>query len=166
VGIKVIVELKAKRGQPDQLLGLIEGLMDGPAMPGSLGATFYKAVDDPDLLVEIAEWESADAREAVMRRPKPVTRLHRCSNSWPFRPGPRWSSRCIEGGNCSLVPVRSTQACGVAVDAGGSGLPRLALPLDSCGTRLSITPGRPITLANGNPVGVPKDSFEGSHKQR
>ena len=36
-------------------------------MPGSLGAEFYKAVEDPDMLVEIADWESADAREAVMK---------------------------------------------------------------------------------------------------
>ena len=36
-------------------------------MPGSLGATIYKAVDNPDMLVEIADWESADAREAVMK---------------------------------------------------------------------------------------------------
>ena len=39
--------------------------MDGPPMPGSLGATFYRALDDPDVLVEIADWESAGAREAV-----------------------------------------------------------------------------------------------------
>ncbi len=66
MGIKVIVELKAKPGQRDELVSLIERMMDGPPMPGSLGATFYKAVDDPDMLVEIAEWESAAAREAVM----------------------------------------------------------------------------------------------------
>ena len=36
-------------------------------MPGSLGATFYHAVADPDMLVEIADWESAEAREAVLR---------------------------------------------------------------------------------------------------
>ncbi len=65
VGIKVIVELKAKPGQRDELLGVIERMMtDGPPMPGSLGATFYNAVDDPDMLVEIADWESAVAREA------------------------------------------------------------------------------------------------------
>ena len=67
MGIKVIVELKAKPGQRDELISLIERMMDGPLMPGSLGATFYKAVDDPDMLVEIAEWESAAAREAVMK---------------------------------------------------------------------------------------------------
>jgi quinol monooxygenase YgiN len=68
VGIKVIVEWKAKPGQRDELLSVIEQMMsDGPPMPGSLGATFYNAVEDPDILVEIADWESADAREAVMK---------------------------------------------------------------------------------------------------
>ena len=65
MGIKVIVEWKAKPGQRDELLSVIEQMMsDGPPMPGSVGATFYKAVEDPDMLVEIADWESADAREA------------------------------------------------------------------------------------------------------
>ena len=68
MGIKVIVEWKARPGQRDELLSLIERMMaDGPPMPGSLGATFYKAIGDPDMLVEIADWESADARAAVMK---------------------------------------------------------------------------------------------------
>ena len=68
MGIKVIVEWKAKSGQRDELLSVFERMMaDGPSMPGSLGAEFYKAVEDPDMLVEIADWESADAREAVMK---------------------------------------------------------------------------------------------------
>lgn len=67
MGIKVIVEWKAKPGQRDELLSVFERMMaDGPPMPGSLGAAFYKAVEDPDMLVEIADWESAAAREAVM----------------------------------------------------------------------------------------------------
>jgi quinol monooxygenase YgiN len=67
VGVKFIVEFTARPGQRDELISLIERMMDGPPMPGSLGATFYKAVDDPDTLVEIADWDSADARKAVMK---------------------------------------------------------------------------------------------------
>jgi hypothetical protein len=52
VGVEVIVEFKARPGQRDELINLIERMMDGPPMPGSLGATFYKAVGDPDMLVE------------------------------------------------------------------------------------------------------------------
>ena len=69
MAVKVIVEMKANPGQRNELLGLIEQMMaaSGPNMPGLLGATFYRAVDDPDLLVEIADWESAEARETVLR---------------------------------------------------------------------------------------------------
>ena len=67
MGVKFIVEFKARPGQRDELINLIERMMGGPPMPGSLGATFYKAIDDPDMLVEIADWESADARQAVMK---------------------------------------------------------------------------------------------------
>lgn len=67
VAIRVIVELKANPGQRDELISLIERIRsDGPPIPGSLGATFYKSVDDPDMLVEIADWVSADALAAVM----------------------------------------------------------------------------------------------------
>ena len=66
MAITVIVELKANPGQRDELVGLIERMMtDGPPMPGSLGARVYDAVDDPDVLVEIADWQSAQARAAV-----------------------------------------------------------------------------------------------------
>jgi hypothetical protein len=67
MSVRVIVEFQAKSGQRDELLGLFDRMMaDGPPMLGSLGATFYKAVDDPDMVVEIADRESAGAREAVL----------------------------------------------------------------------------------------------------
>lgn len=69
MAVKVIVEMKAKPGQRDELLSLVESIITehGPNMPGLLGATLYKAVDDPDMLVEIADWESGEAREAVLK---------------------------------------------------------------------------------------------------
>jgi quinol monooxygenase YgiN len=69
MAVKVIFEMKAKPGQRDELLNLIEQIMTehGQNMTGSLGATFYEAVDNPDMLVEIADWESAEAREAVLK---------------------------------------------------------------------------------------------------
>jgi len=64
--VKVIIEFTAKPGKRDELIGWIDGMMaDAPPMPGSIDATFYKAADDPDLLVEIANWQSAEARDAV-----------------------------------------------------------------------------------------------------
>jgi quinol monooxygenase YgiN len=38
----------------------------GPGQDGFLGSTRYGVLDDPDVLVEIADWESAEAREAHM----------------------------------------------------------------------------------------------------
>ena len=69
MSVRVIVEFQAKSGRRDELLGLFDRMMaDAPPMPGSLGATFYKAVGDPDTVVEIADWESAEAREAVFKQ--------------------------------------------------------------------------------------------------
>ena len=69
MAIKVIVELKAKPGRRDELKQVLESLIatQGQDQHGFLGSTRYEALDDPDTLVEIADWESAQAREAHMR---------------------------------------------------------------------------------------------------
>jgi quinol monooxygenase YgiN len=69
MAIKVIVELQAKPGQRAELKSLIESIVakQGPGAPGFLGSTRYEALDDPDMLVEIADWESAEARLAHMQ---------------------------------------------------------------------------------------------------
>jgi len=73
MAIKVIVELRAKPGRRDELKNMLHMLMAelGPALKekGSLGSSLHEMVDDPDTLVEIADWETADARDAVMRDP-------------------------------------------------------------------------------------------------
>src|SRR5215831_18991109 len=73
MAVKVVVELKTKPGKRDELKCLFETLMAeiGPSLKerGSLGSALYVVLDDPDLLVEIADWESAEAHEAVMRDP-------------------------------------------------------------------------------------------------
>jgi hypothetical protein len=38
----------------------------GPGQDGFLGSTRYGVLADPDVLVEIADWESAEARDAHM----------------------------------------------------------------------------------------------------
>ena len=62
--IKVIVELKAAPGRRDELKSLLESLVatQGPEQRGFLGSTRYEVLDDPDMLVEIADWESVEAR--------------------------------------------------------------------------------------------------------
>jgi len=69
VAIKVIVELHAKPGRREELKRLIERIVaeQGPSQSGFLGSTRYEVLDDPDLLVEIADWESAEARLAHMQ---------------------------------------------------------------------------------------------------
>ena len=66
--MKVIVELQAKPGGRDELAALLDSIVarEGPTQRGFLGSTRYVVPDNPDLLVEIAEWESAEARLVQM----------------------------------------------------------------------------------------------------
>lgn len=70
MAIKVIVELQAKPGKRNELKKVIESVMStfGPVAPGFLDSTFNEVIDDPDMLIEIAEWESAEARMAAMQK--------------------------------------------------------------------------------------------------
>lgn len=69
MAIKVIVELHAKPGRRAALKGLIESIVaeNGSGAFGFLGSTRYEVLDNPDILVEIADWESAEARAAHMQ---------------------------------------------------------------------------------------------------
>jgi quinol monooxygenase YgiN len=69
LAIKVVVELRAKPGRRDELKRVLESLIaaQGPSQDGFLGSTRYGAPGDPDVLVEIADWESAEARDAHMK---------------------------------------------------------------------------------------------------
>jgi quinol monooxygenase YgiN len=67
--IKVIVELQAKPGRRNELKHLLDRLIaaQGPTQPGFLGSSRYEVLDNPDMLIEIADWESAEARTAHMK---------------------------------------------------------------------------------------------------
>jgi quinol monooxygenase YgiN len=68
VAIRVIVELQAEPGRRAELAGLMGRMVaEQGATEGFLGSTRYEATDDPDLLIEIAEWESAEARVAHLQ---------------------------------------------------------------------------------------------------
>jgi quinol monooxygenase YgiN len=69
MGIKVIVEITAKPGQLVELRRVLEGIIakHGVGMPGYLGSTRYEVIDQPDMLVELAEWESVEARNEHMK---------------------------------------------------------------------------------------------------
>lgn len=60
--VKVIVELRASPGRRDELRGLIEELATRDRPDGYHGSTYYESLDDPDLLIDIADWESPEAR--------------------------------------------------------------------------------------------------------
>jgi quinol monooxygenase YgiN len=70
VAIKVIVELQAKPGKRAELKRLLESVAAtlGQSLPGFLGSTCYAVLDNPDILVEIADWESAEVRAAAMQK--------------------------------------------------------------------------------------------------
>src|SRR5262245_49810990 len=70
MAIKVIVELHAKPGMREKLQRLLENLIatQGSCLDLVLGSTRYEVLDNPDVLVEIAECESAEARQAHMQQ--------------------------------------------------------------------------------------------------
>ena len=70
MAIRVIVELQAKSGKRDELKTLVESVVNtlGPSEPGLLGSTYYQVLDNPDILVEIADWELVEVRAAAMQR--------------------------------------------------------------------------------------------------
>lgn len=68
--IKVIVELHAKPGRRTELRDLLECVVAeyGLGEPGFHGSTCYDVLDNPNILVEIADWESAEVRVTVMQQ--------------------------------------------------------------------------------------------------
>ena len=69
MAIKVIVELQAKPGKRAELTSLLESVEAefGSDQPGFLGSTYYEVLDNPDIVVEIADWVSAEVRAAAMQ---------------------------------------------------------------------------------------------------
>jgi quinol monooxygenase YgiN len=67
--VKAIVELTLQPGKRDEFVKLLEELMaqhrSTMQAAGWHGSAMYAVVDDPDKIIEIAEWTSAEARDAV-----------------------------------------------------------------------------------------------------
>ena len=70
VPIKVIVELHAKPGRRTELKSLLESVVAkyGSVQAGFLGSLRFEVIDNPDIVVEIADWESAEVRASVMQK--------------------------------------------------------------------------------------------------
>jgi len=67
--IKVIVELQAIPGKRAELKNLLDNVATkyGPGEPGFLGSIRYEVLDNPDIVVEFADWASAEVRAAAMQ---------------------------------------------------------------------------------------------------
>lgn len=67
--IKVIVELESKPGKLAELKSLLENVVEkyGSSHTGLLKSARYEVLDNPHILVEIADWVSADMRAAAMQ---------------------------------------------------------------------------------------------------
>ena len=64
MSIKTIIELQAKPGKRDELVKIMDRvIVTMRDVPGFLAVTRYEVLEDPDRLVEIAEWESPEARQ-------------------------------------------------------------------------------------------------------
>lgn len=68
--IKVVIEFQAKAGARAELKKMLSDISatHGPQAPGFLGSTVYEVLGSPDGLVEIADWDSADAQEAAVQQ--------------------------------------------------------------------------------------------------
>ena len=69
MAIKAIVKFTVQPGRRDEFVSLFESLlsqhMSTMRAAGCVDSTLYTVVDEPDLAVEIADWESAEARDAA-----------------------------------------------------------------------------------------------------
>jgi len=68
--IKVIVELQAKAGRRAELKSLLESVSAkyGSGQTDFFSSTRYEVLDNPDILVEIADWVSAEVRATAMQQ--------------------------------------------------------------------------------------------------
>jgi quinol monooxygenase YgiN len=71
VTIKAIGEFTVQPGRREEFVSLFESLvaqhMPSMRAAGCLDSTLFAVADDPDKAVEIADWESAEARDEAMQ---------------------------------------------------------------------------------------------------
>jgi quinol monooxygenase YgiN len=65
--IRVIVELQAKPGKRAELKNLLKSVSER-SWQGFLGSTLYEVLDNPDIVVEVADWESTEVRAAALQK--------------------------------------------------------------------------------------------------
>lgn len=69
MAIKTIIELQAKPGERGQLVKAMDNVLTSmKEAKGFIGITRYEVIDNPDSLIEIAEWESPEARQTWLEQ--------------------------------------------------------------------------------------------------
>jgi heme-degrading monooxygenase HmoA len=69
MSIKAIIELQAKPGKREDVLKALEAVHDSrQGFPGFIGFSRYEVIDNPDNVIEIAEWETPEARQAWLEQ--------------------------------------------------------------------------------------------------
>ncbi len=63
MSIKTIIELHAQPGGRDEIVDLVSEISASMhEVPGFIGLTRYEVLDDPDMIIEIGEWQTPEAR--------------------------------------------------------------------------------------------------------
>ena len=73
MAIKSIVEMKAKSGRRDELLGTLQEMSPDDA-PGFIAAEHYRNLEDEDTVIGIYDWQSNEKRMAWSQSVDPGTR--------------------------------------------------------------------------------------------
>lgn len=67
--IKTIIELQAKPGNRPELVKAMDNVLASmKEANGFIGITRYEVIDNPDSLIEIAEWETPEARQTWLEQ--------------------------------------------------------------------------------------------------
>lgn len=67
--IKAIIELQAKPGKREDVLKALEAVHESrQGFPGFIGFSRYEVIDNPDSVIEIAEWQTPEARQAWLEQ--------------------------------------------------------------------------------------------------
>ena len=69
MSIKAIIELQAKPGKRQDVLDALQAVHESRKnSPGFIGHSTYEVIDNPDSVIEIAEWESPEARQTWLEQ--------------------------------------------------------------------------------------------------
>jgi len=78
MAIKTIIELQAKPGQRGELIKALDDVLASmQSAPGYIGVARYEIINNPDSLIEIAEWESPQARQTWIEQSMKTGALNR-----------------------------------------------------------------------------------------